>query len=38
MSLPLTLTFAAVFLGEAMTWRLMLGVALMTAGALLTLE
>lgn len=38
MSLPLTLIFAAVFLGETMTWRLMLGVALMTAGALLTLE
>ena len=38
MSLPLTLIFAALFLGETMTWRLMLGVALMTAGALLTLE
>lgn len=38
LSLPLTLIFAAVFLGETMTWRLMLGVALMTAGALLTLE
>jgi transporter family protein len=38
MSLPLTLIFAAVFLGETMTWRLMAGVALMTAGALLTLE
>ena len=38
LSLPLTLIFAAVFLGEAMTWRLILGVALMTAGALITLE
>ena len=38
MSLPLTLIFAAAFLGETMTWRLALGVALMTAGALLTLE
>lgn len=38
LSLPLTLIFAAVFLGEAMTWRLLLGVALMTAGALITLE
>jgi transporter family protein len=38
MSLPLTLIFAAVFLGETMTWRLVAGVALMTAGALLTLE
>ena len=38
MSLPITLIFAAIFLGETMTWRLVLGVALMTAGALLTLE
>jgi len=38
LSLPLTLIFAAVFLGEAMTWRLILGVALMTVGALITLE
>ena len=38
MSLPLTLIFAAIFLGETMTWRLMAGVALMTAGALITLE
>ena len=38
LSLPLTLIFAAVFLGEAMSWRLVLGVALMTAGALLTLK
>ena len=38
MSLPLTLILAALFLGEAMTWRLMLGVALMTVGALFTLK
>ena len=31
LSLPLTLIFAAVFLGEAMTWRLIAGVTLMTA-------
>ena len=38
LSLPLTLIFAAVFLGEAMTWRLILGVALMTLGALMTIR
>ena len=38
LSLPLTLIFAAMFLGEAMTWRLVLGVALMTVGALFTLK
>ncbi len=38
LSLPLTLILATVFLGEAMTWRLMLGVGLMTVGAFLTLE
>ena len=38
LSLPLTLIFAAMFLGEAMTWRLILGVALMTVGAFITLE
>jgi bacterial/archaeal transporter family protein len=38
MSLPLTLIFAAIFPGETLTWRLTLGVALMTAGALITLE
>ena len=38
MSLPLTLILAALFLGEAMTWRLVLGVTLMTVGALLTLK
>ena len=38
MSLPLTLIVAAIFLGEPMTWRLVLGVVLMTIGALITLE
>jgi len=38
LSLPLTLIFAAIFLGETMTWRLVVGVTLMTAGALLTLK
>ena len=38
LSLPLTLLFAGIFLGEAMTWRLIAGVTLMTAGALLTLK
>ena len=38
MSLPLTLILAALFLGEAMTWRLVLGVTLMTVGALFTLK
>jgi bacterial/archaeal transporter family protein len=38
LSLPLTLIFAAIFLGEAMTWRLVVGVALMTVGALFTLK
>ncbi|HUP39069.1 MAG TPA: EamA family transporter [Vicinamibacterales bacterium] len=37
LSLPLTIVLAAVFLGEAMTWKLVLGVTLMTIGALLTL-
>jgi transporter family protein len=37
LSLPLTIILAAVFLGETMTWKLMVGVGLMTAGALLTL-
>src|SRR4029450_13548509 len=36
--LPLTLVFAAIFLGEASTVRLISGVTLMTAGALLTLK
>jgi transporter family protein len=38
LSLPLTIVLAGVFLGEAMTWKLVVGVALMTAGALLTLD
>ena len=38
LSLPLTLILAAVFLGETMTWRLVLGVALMTVGSFLTLK
>jgi bacterial/archaeal transporter family protein len=38
LSLPITLILAMVFLGEAMTWRLALGVGLMTIGAFLTIE
>jgi transporter family protein len=38
LSLPLTIIPAAVFLGETMTWKLALGVGLMTIGAFLTLE
>jgi drug/metabolite transporter (DMT)-like permease len=34
----MTSIFTAIFLGETMRWRLMAGVALMTAGALITLE
>jgi bacterial/archaeal transporter family protein len=37
LSLPLTIFLAATLLGETVTWRLGLGVALMTAGALLTI-
>lgn len=37
LSLPLTILLAAVVLGEPVTWRLATGVALMVAGALLTL-
>jgi transporter family protein len=37
MSLPLTIVLAALFLGETVGWRLGLGVALMTAGAILTI-
>jgi bacterial/archaeal transporter family protein len=37
LSLPLTIILAAVFLGEAVGWRLALGVALMTLGAILTI-
>ena len=38
LSLAVTLVLASVFLGEPVTWRLALGVALMIAGALLTLR
>lgn len=37
LSLPMTIVLAALVLGEAVGWRLAAGVALMTAGALLTL-
>ncbi len=37
LSLPLTIVLAMLFLGETMTWRLGIGVALMTAGAILTI-
>ncbi len=37
LSLPLTIVLAAVFLGESVGWRLGAGVALMTAGAILTI-
>ena len=37
LSLPLTIVLAMLFLGESMTWRLGIGVALMTAGAILTI-
>jgi transporter family protein len=37
LSLPLTIILAAVFLGEAVGWRLGIGVALMTFGAILTI-
>jgi transporter family protein len=37
LSLPLTIVLAAVVLGEAMGWRLVLGVTLMTVGAVLTI-
>lgn len=37
LSLALTLVLAAVFLREAITWKVGLGVALMVAGALLTI-
>jgi len=38
LSLPLTIVLAALWLGEAMTARLIVGVALMTIGALLTIS
>ena len=37
LSLPLTIVLAALFLAEPIGWRLALGVALMTAGAILTI-
>jgi transporter family protein len=37
LSLPLTIVMAAVFLGESIGWKLGLGVALMTIGAVLTI-
>ena len=37
LSLPLTITLAAVVLGEPLSWKLAGGVALMVVGALLTL-
>ena len=38
LSLPLTIVLAAVALGEPLSWRLAAGVALMTAGAILTVR
>lgn len=37
LSLPLTIVLAAVVLGESISWKVATGVALMTAGALLTI-
>ena len=37
LSLPLTILLAGLWLGEAISWKTALGVALMTIGALLTL-
>src|SRR5260221_9667250 len=37
LSLPLTVVLAVIWLGEAMTVRLVVGIALMTIGALLTI-
>ena len=37
LSLPLTIILAMVFLGESVTWRVGMGVVLMTAGAILTI-
>lgn len=37
LSLPLTIVLAAIVLGETISWKVGLGVALMTAGALLTI-
>jgi len=38
LSLPITILLAVVYLGEPLTWRLGIGIALMTAGALLTIS
>jgi transporter family protein len=38
LSLPLTIILAVGVLGEPLSWRLAIGVALMTAGALLTIR
>jgi len=38
LSLPLTVMLAALLLGEPVSWRLGVGVALMAAGALLTIS
>ncbi len=37
LSLPLTIILAAFVLGESITWKIGVGVAMMTAGALLTI-
>ena len=37
LSLPLTIVLAAVVLGESISWKVGVGVAMMTAGALLTI-
>jgi len=37
LSLPLTILLAALWLGESISWKTVLGVTLMTVGALLTL-
>ena len=37
LSLPLTIVLAAVVLGESISWKVAAGVAMMTAGALLTI-
>ena len=38
LSLPLAIILAAAVLNESMTWRLVVGVALMTIGALITIK
>ena len=37
LSLAFTIVLAGVFLGETLSWKLLVGVALMVCGALLTL-